>query len=162
MLSRTSSPGPISSQREPPCPCAKLTQTLRHGEGRWQAIPPWSQRPPGERVGGDGYGGHLFFCAHAPKTACSEHRVYIEVETTCQFAQRGVPLPRSDVHLPHRWPLNQMRVSVPTILTRDAARRREIMRSRGFLLPDLQQGPAYVVASPLWATMFGAEHGAQR
>jgi hypothetical protein len=73
------------------------------------------------RCGGDDNG---FFHTLAQRPLCpppvprSEMSAYDEAEIARQFAEAGAPLPWPDVHLPHRWDLNQARVSDPAIPTR--------------------------------------------
>jgi hypothetical protein len=65
------------------------------------------------------------------------NRVYTEVDVTRTFPDQGVPLSWPDVHLPHRWHLNQSRVPMPAIPRVVRGCRHEILRQRAFLPADL-------------------------
>jgi hypothetical protein len=60
-----------------------------------------------------------------------EQHVYIEVEMARLYAEAGMPLPWLDVHLPHGWNLNQARVHVTALPTREPARHQEILSGAG-------------------------------
>ncbi|XP_010233460.1 uncharacterized protein LOC104583302 [Brachypodium distachyon] len=81
---------------------------------------------------------------------CWERRQYVDVRLAEHFWEHGIPMPSSDVHLPHRGHLSPDRVPMPPVPPTGRARRMEIKRRHQHLPEDLINDPDYAEESPYW------------